>query len=133
MRSHIVIYSADRIRGGILNKILKMSGIAPILFNKIVDIKKEIAKDQTGIVILDISNSLKAEIDFLKELVRNVSNIDILIIGRTSDINQFNPDEIILNIQNILKIKDMTPLKVEQSDTNEDIVEVDLKGFLKLK
>lgn len=154
MHSHIIIYSADRVRGGILKKILEISGIHSLLYNKIIDIKKiadktgkigqanKINKSGPKILLLDINKSIKTEISFLTGFVQNLTDTFVVVSGSASDMKQFYqldlhgrlffmdqfvPEQILLKVKNILA------LKIKTDDINKDIVEADLKEFLKLE
>jgi len=142
MHYDLVIYSANRSRGGILKKILELNNIKALLFNKVIDVKDSVYANEPEIVILDISQSLDTEINFLINLVQNLKKSFVLVLGMSSGINRFYE----IDLHNrlfvlekfdtdhlVLKIKDLfSSLKTKDTGTSGDMLEADLKKFLKL-
>jgi len=85
----VVIYSADKIRGGILKKILQRNEIKTLLVNKIIEMRDSISKFAPDIVIIDTKNSLKDEINFLKNLSYKIEEIFVFFLGSESVISTF--------------------------------------------
>ncbi|WP_080798366.1 hypothetical protein [Desulfamplus magnetovallimortis] len=115
MHSHrIIIYSADRVRGGILKKILTLHSIQSTLCHNVLEVKTTISDNKPAILILDIHRSIESEIIFLADFTKIILNktpsthpseIDtekqfpstyVLLLGKPSDIISFDlpaPDD----------------------------------------
>ncbi len=117
MSVQVIIYSSDRIRGGILKEILRRNKIGTLLLDKIMDVKSSISSHQPAIVIFDTTSSLKNEINFLKNLSSSIDDHftifvgDPLIINTLHDFHQNN-----IQKQDNLKIEGNLHNKIFLSD-----------------
>ncbi|MBF0257377.1 MAG: hypothetical protein HQK62_00835 [Desulfamplus sp.] len=90
MSVQVIIYSSDRIRGGILREILRRNKTETLLLDNIMDVKSAISSHKPDIAIFDTSNSLKNEINSLKHLSSSIEECFVMILGDALIINVFH-------------------------------------------
>ena len=138
----VVVYSADKIRGGILKKILQRDEIKALLANRIIELRDSISKFAPDIVIIDTKNALKDEINFLKNLSYKKENIFIFVLGSESVISTFDGMEKHKNLHLadplnpefiVSKVKKILLSNAKNKSQKKDRLEDDLKQFLKLE
>ncbi|MBF0467392.1 MAG: hypothetical protein HQK61_00665 [Desulfamplus sp.] len=89
MSVQVIIYSSDRIRGGILKEILRRVKIDALLLDNIMDVKSAISSHKPPVVIFDTVNSLKNEVAFLKKISSSVDECIVMLLGDVSIINSW--------------------------------------------
>lgn len=138
----VVIYSADKIRGGILKKILQRNEIKTLLVNKIIEMRDSISKFAPDIVIIDTKNSLKDEINFLKNLSYKKEEIFVFFLGSESVISTFERMDMNKNLHLadplnpefiVSKVKKILLSKAKDKKQKKEDLESSLKQFLKLE
>lgn len=142
MHYPVIIYSADHARGGILKKLLSMNKLHSLLFDKVLDVKKQVVREEPEILFLDLGRSINAEVGFLADLVQGLGHGDVMISGMPADYSlfyspggrvrilfqdTFDPENILKKTKKILK------LKSDQENCDKTMIETSLKEFLKLE
>jgi DNA-binding NtrC family response regulator len=141
----VIIYSADKSRGGILHKILKRNGLSTLWENQLSQTQAAVLTHHPEIFIADIKNALKNEIVFLANICLKLQGAFLIVIGGSVDINTFekqvselvlennlrltdplSPELIVSKVKEVLSLREK-PLQAQQTD-----LEIDLKQFLKL-
>ena len=137
-----IIFSADSIRGGITQQILKRDGIEPVWCRTIRAMQEAVAAHQPPVVILDTKAALVDEVVFLKNLCRALADRSlVLVLGNSSVIDTFegidsenplcladpiDPERIVSEVK---KNMERTP---KHGDPEGRTLKDDLKKFLKL-
>ncbi|MBF0228380.1 MAG: hypothetical protein HQK63_02115 [Desulfamplus sp.] len=81
MSVQVIIYSSDRIRGGIVKEILRRNNIGTVLLEKIIDVKSEISSHLPAIIIFDTNNFLKNEVKFLRTFLSSLESCSLILLG----------------------------------------------------
>ncbi|MCK4792154.1 MAG: transglycosylase domain-containing protein, partial [Desulfobacteraceae bacterium] len=102
MAPSVIVYSPDDIRGRIVLKILKVSGIKTLLFSSHFEVKEAIARYSPAVIILDIKKSFSSELNFLQTLSYNLSEATIIALSGTSDVHVLEN----LGLTNLLCVPD---------------------------
>ncbi len=102
MAPSVIVYSPDDIRGRIVLKILKVSGIKTLLFSSHFEVEEAIARYSPAVIILDIKKSVSSELNFLQTLSYNLSEATIIALSGTSDVHVLEN----LGLTNLLCVPD---------------------------
>jgi len=142
MSHSVVIFSVDKLRGGIIKDILQRHGITALWAGSILDIRDAISKQTPIVAILDTKDSLAGEIDFLQNLCRTLQDLIFIVLGIPSVINTFEgpgvhkelcladplDPELIVS-----KVKESLLAQSRIKENKHDRLENDLKQYLKLE
>jgi len=144
--SHVIIFSADRLRTGITQKVLKRAGIESLSVNRILAAREAIVDNVPRVVIFDTKGISRDEINSLRNLCRFFREIAVIVLGDRSIVDTFGVDtfegegvqegccladpfdpELIAS-----KVKEILSSKAKEKRLHGDGLESDLKQFLKL-
>lgn len=144
--SHVIIFSADRLRTGITQKVLKRAGIESLSVNRILAAREAIVDNVPCVVIFDTKGLSLDEINSLRNLCRFFREIAVIVLGDRSIIDTFGVDtfegegvqegccladpfdpELIAS-----KVKEILSSKAKEKRLHGDGLKSDLKQFLKL-
>ena len=136
-----LIFSTDKIRGGIIQKVLKRGGFEALLLRTILGAKDAIVKHAPGIVIFDVSSYFSEEVNQIRNLYGILEHTPVIVLGDRSITDGFGG--IRIGVELVLsdpldpelivaKVKEVLSLKVKKSPPEDDTLEEDLKHFLKL-
>ncbi len=141
----VIIYSADKSRGGILHKILNRNGLTSLWENRLNEMQAAVITHHPDIFIADIKNALKNEIVFLANICLKLQGIYLIVIGGSVDISTFDNQVSELVFENNLrltdplspelivsKVKEVLSLRENPPQAPQNNLEIDLKQFLKL-
>jgi DNA-binding NtrC family response regulator len=141
----IIIYSADKSRGGILHKILNRNGLTSLWENRLNETQAAVLTHHPDVFIADIKNALKNEIVFLANICLKLQDIFLIVIGGSVDISTFDNQVSELVLDNNLRLTDPLSPELIVSKVKEVLssrenalvspqnnLETDLKQFLKL-
>ena len=136
MAYSVIVFSADDIRGKILNKVLSRTGVECHIFNQILEAGRAIARHAPQVVIFDTEGCFAAEINHLKKICRTLKHPLAFVLGEAGVINGFkgrktlcfsdpiDPDLIAAKAKEIISQK-------KKSTVGGDTLEKTLKKFLK--
>ena len=142
MSSRILVFSADELRGKILEKVLNRNGFECLIFNRILETRDEIVPYSPEVVIVDTERCISEEINHLKNVCQTLKHGIAIVIGRGSVINSFkgslfrkvlcladpfDPELIAVRIEKTISQKKNTGLR-----TGSDMLEKTLKHLLHL-
>ena len=136
-----LIFSTDKIRGGIIQKVLKRGGFEALLLRTILGAKDAIVKHAPGIVIFDVSSYFSEEVNQIRNLCGTLEDTPVIVLGDRSITDRFEGtgirQELVLSDPLdpeliVAKVKEVLSLKVKKSPPEDDTLEEDLKHFLKL-
>lgn len=141
----VIIYSADKSRGGILHKILKRNGLSSLWENRLNETQAAVLMHHPDIFIADIKNALKNEIVFLTNICLKLQGAFLIVIGGSADINTFEKQVSELVLENnlrltdplspeliVAKVKEVLSSRENPQQAQQADLEFDLKQFLKL-
>jgi DNA-binding NtrC family response regulator len=141
----VIIYSADKSRGGILHKILKRNGLSSLWENRLNETQAAVQTHHPDIFIADIKNALKNEIVFLTNICLKLQGAFLIVIGGSMDIDTFEKQVSELVLENnlrltdplspeliVAKVKEVLSLREQPQQAQQTDLEFDLKQFLKL-
>lgn len=141
----IIIYSADKSRGGILHKILNRNGLTSLWENRLDKTQAAVLAYHPDVLIADIKNALKNEVVFLANICLKLQDIFLIVIGGSVDISAFDHHVSELVLNNNLRLTDPLSPELIVSKVKEVLfsrenipvspvnnLETDLKQFLKL-
>ena len=137
----VLIFSVDKLRGGIIQKVLKRSGFEALLLPKIFGATDAIKNYVPDVVIFDTSGCFSEEINQIRNLCETFERIPVIVLGERSIIDKFeghgirevllsdplDPDLI------VEKVKEALSLMLKEKPSEGDALEEDLKDFLKLR
>ena len=141
MSHPVIIFSADKLRGGIIKDILQRGGIKAGWTRGILETRDAISELTPAAVIVDTKSSLASEIDFLKNLFGTLQDSMVIVLGNPSITGTFegpgireelrlsdplDPDLIVAKVNQILR------LRKKNKHLNESGLANNLKQFLKL-
>jgi len=92
MSYQVIVFSTDRIRGGILKKVLQDDKIKILLVAGIIDLETAISSHDPGVVILDTHDTIKSEAVYLKKLSCAIKNRVIFFLGDAAALETFSKD-----------------------------------------
>lgn len=142
MPFQVIIFSTDSLRGGIIQEVLKRSGLESLLASRVLEAGQAIADNAPRVVIFDTKGIFPDEINLLKNLCRALRDTGVLVLGDRSIVDTFSGE----GIQNGLCLSDpldpdliasevkqmiLSP-KTQEKRLQRDDLESDLKQFLKL-
>lgn len=141
MPSQVIIFSADRLRGGIAQKVLERTGLESLLVNRVPEAREAIADNAPHVVIFDTKGIFPDEINLLRNLCRTLRDTAVIVLGDRSIVDTFGgegiqeglclPDpldpELIAS-----KVKEILCSKANGKRLQRDGLESNLKEFLKL-
>lgn len=145
MAFSVIIYSADKTRGGILNKILKRNGLTSLLVNQLGNTQVAVFEHNPDVLIADLKNALRDEIVFLANIYSKLQGTFLIVLGGPVDINSFEKQVGEFVLENNLhltdplspelivsKVKEALALREKTPQAKQPNLETDLKQFLKL-
>ena len=141
MSSHVIIFSADRLRTGITQKVLKRAGIESLSVNRILAAREAIVDNVPRVVIFDTKGIFRDEINSLRNLCRFLREIAVIVLGDRLIVDTFGGEgvqegccladpfdpELIVS-----KVKEALSSKTKEQRLQRDGLESNLKQFLKL-
>ena len=141
MPSQVIIFSTDSLRGGIIQEVLKRSGLESLLAGRVLEAGQAIADNAPRVVIFDTKGVFPDELNLLKNLCRALRDTAVIVLGDRSIVDTFEgegiqegfclPDpldpELIAS-----KVKEILSSKAKGKYLQRDSLESDLKQFLKL-
>jgi len=141
MSSPVIIFSTDRLRTGITQKVLKRAGIESLSVNRISEAGNAVVDNAPCVVIFDTKGIFPDELNMLKNLCHTLRDTAVLVLGDRSIIDTFVGDGIQkmfylpdpLDPELIVsKVKDALCSKTKEQRLQKNGLESDLKQFLKL-
>jgi len=102
MSSSVIVYSPDDIRGRIVSKTLKASGIKTFLFSSHFEVKEAISGHSPAVIILDLKKKVSGELNFLETLSYKFSEATIIALSDTSNAHVLEN----LGLTNLLCVSD---------------------------
>jgi len=146
MSSPVIIFSIDRLRTGITQKVLKRAGIESLPVNRVLEAGDVIADNASHVVIFDTKGIFPDGINLLRNLCRTLHDTAVIVLGDRSIIDTFGVDTFVGDgIQKMLclpdpidpeliasKVKEALSSKTKEQRLQKDGLESDLKQFLKL-
>ncbi|MBF0119431.1 MAG: hypothetical protein HQK79_11390 [Desulfobacterales bacterium] len=114
----VVIYSINKIRGGITQKILERSSIKSILTSRIYELKDAILKYKPNLLVIDSKDTIKNEINLVNQMVIEMGINKVLWLS-----DPFVPEMIISEVKELLS---------QEEPANNDSMYENLKQFLNL-
>ena len=141
MSHPVIIFSADKLRGGLIKDILQRGGINARWDRRILETRDAISEFAPDVVIIDTKSSLSSEIDFLKNLCAMLQDSRVIVLGPPSLIGAFegpgireelcladplDPDLIVSKVNDILRSRK------KNKHVNRSGLENSIKQFLKL-
>ena len=141
MPSSVIIFSTDSLRGGIIQEVLKRSGLESLLAGRVLEAGQAIADNAPRVVIFDTKGIFPDEINLLKNLCRTLRDTAVLVLGDRSIVDTFEGEGIQerLCLSDPLdpdliasKVKEILSSKAKGKYLQRDSLESDLKQFLKL-
>lgn len=141
MSSHVIIFSADRLRTGITQKVLKRAGIESLSVNRILEAREAIVDNVPRVVIFDTKGIFRDEINSLRNLCLFLREIAVIVLGDRLIVDTFGGEgvqegccladpfdpELIAS-----KVKEILSSKAKKRRLQRDGLESNLKQFLKL-
>ncbi|MFH1491301.1 MAG: hypothetical protein ABII06_20530 [Pseudomonadota bacterium] len=143
MPDAVIIFSVDKIRGGITKKILERNGFQVLLLNKILGLKDRIDGHAAATVIFDTVHCFEEEVRHLKNLYGALNSRTVILLGdptltegfrgrgesrglRLSD--PLDPERILLKVK-----ESFLPSNKGARNSRMGVLEDELKDFLKLQ
>lgn len=142
MSSRVLVFSADELRGKILEKVLDRNGFECLIFNRILETADEIAQHYPEVVIVDTERCISEEINHLKNICQKLKHETVIVLGKETVIDRFkgsfarkglclcdpiDPELIAVKIEEIVAWK-----KKKWKLTESDMFEKTLKHLLHL-
>lgn len=144
MACRVLVFSADELRGKIVNKVLIRNGFDCRIFNRILEAGGAIAEHAPGIVILDTESCFSEEINHLRSICRTLKRSFAIVLGEASVIDGFkgqktlclpdpvDPELIITKAKQIISQQQQKKKKKKERCTGSDTLEKTLKEFLNI-
>lgn len=142
MTSPVLVFSADVLRGRIIEKVLNRSGFECLIFNRILETREDIVRHAPAAVIVDTENCISEEINHLRNICHMLKHDAVIVLGKEPTLDGFkwprfrkglclsdplDPELI------AAKIKDIASRKKSKGDrTESDMLENTLKQLLHL-
>ncbi|MBF0528249.1 MAG: hypothetical protein HQK55_03045 [Deltaproteobacteria bacterium] len=92
MPPQVVIFSPDKLRGGITKEVLRRAGIETLLISKVAKAKGALVADSPQALVLDTMGCLPEEINILLEHCRTLKQTTVILLGRSSLIEAIAAD-----------------------------------------
>jgi DNA-binding response OmpR family regulator len=137
----IIVFSVDKLRGGITKKILERNGFRVLLLNEILGMREKIAGHTPDVVIFDTYHCLAEEVRHLKNFCGSVDNTVVMLLGDSAITERFRGPNIRgdlrlsdpLDLDLIVsKVKEVFSSRQDEQNQGTDTLEGELKDFLKL-
>jgi len=140
--SRVLVFSADELRGKILEKVLERNGFECLVFNRILETGDEIVQHSPEVVIVDTERCFSEEINHLKNICQTLKREIVIVLGKETVIDRFkelrirkglclydpiDPELIAVKIEEIISWK-----KKKWNLTKSDMFEKTLKHLLHL-
>lgn len=142
MKPVIVIFAADRIRGGITRKILQNNGLEPLLYHSLPQARAAIAKRSPAVLILDTKNALADEISAMHTACSTSPQGTVLVLGAQTIVDTFQSTAA-ASLQRLVdpldpeliveRVKTCLQHSGTLKDSETDQLENDLRQFLGLE
>jgi DNA-binding NtrC family response regulator len=87
--SKVLVFSADELRGKILEKVLNRQGFECLNFNRILGTRDEIAPHSPDAVIIDTERCFSEEINHLKNICQKLKHTTVIVLGKETVIDRF--------------------------------------------
>lgn len=138
----VLVFSADELRGKILEKVLDRNGFECLVFNRILETGDEIVLHSPEVVIVDTERCFSEEINHLKNICQTLKRETVIVLGKETVIDRFkefrirkglclydpiDPELIAIKIEEIVSRK-----KKKWKLTQSDMFEKTLKQLLRL-
>lgn len=142
MSSRVLVFSADELRGKILEKVLDRNGFECLIFNRILETGDEIVQHSPEVVIVDTERCFSEEINHLKNICQTLKHETVIVLGKETVVDRFkgprirkalclydpiDPELIAVKIEEIVSWK-----KKKWKLTESDMFEKTLKHLLHL-
>ena len=140
MSDSVSVFSADDLRGKIIQKVLNRNGLECRIFNRILEAGGTIDQQSPKVVILDTESCFSEELNHLRNLCQTLKNTVAIVLGESVVIDGFqgslfrktlclpdplNPELIAMRVKEVVSQKRTT-------STENDSLENTLKRFLNL-
>ena len=89
MSSRVLVFSADELRGKIINKVLDRNGFECLIFNRFLEAGGVIARHAPEVVIFDTENCFSEEINHLRNICRSLEHDSAIVLGKSAVIDRF--------------------------------------------
>ncbi len=89
MSSRVLVFSADELRGKILEKVLDRNGFECLLFNRFLETGDEVAQHSPEVVIVDTERCFPEEINHLKNICQTLKHQALIVLGKETVIGRF--------------------------------------------
>ncbi|HIJ58047.1 MAG TPA: hypothetical protein HPP41_00060 [Deltaproteobacteria bacterium] len=141
MPSQVIIFSTDKLRGGITQKVLKRAGLESLLVNRILEAGDAIADNAPRVVIFDTKSIFPDEIKLLRNFCRTLRDTAVIVLGDPSVVDTFGEEDIQKGLclpdpfdPELIasKVKEILSSKAKEKHSQRDGLESNLKQFLKL-
>ncbi len=142
MCSRVLVFSADELRGKILEKVLDRNGFECLVFNRILETVDEIVQHSPEVVIVDTERCVSEEINHLTNICQTLKRGTVIVLGKETVIDRFkklrirkglclndpiDPELVAVKIEEIISWK-----KNKWHLTKSDMFEKTLKHLLHL-
>jgi len=87
--SRVLVFSADDLRGKILEKVLDRKGFECLIFNRILKTGDEIVRHSPDVVIVDTEGCFSEEINHLKNICQTLKHAALIVLGKKTVIDRF--------------------------------------------
>ena len=139
----VLIFSVDKIRGGITRRMLKRCGLEVLLLSRVLGAKAALAKYAPRVVIFDTNSCYSDEISHIKNLCRTLDHTNVIVLGDPSITEAFegpgirkelclsdpmDPELIVTKVKGVL----YGNRKAKEKSPERDNLEQDLEQLLKL-
>ena len=137
---NVSIFSADDLRGRIIQKVLNRHGLECLIFNRILEAGGTIAQNAPKVVILDTEGCFSEELNHLRNTCQTLKRSAAIVLGEAVVIDGFrgppfrkalclpdplSPDLIATRVKELLSQK-------KKTFTGNETLEKTLKKFLNL-
>lgn len=138
----MLVFSADPLRGRIIQKVLMRSRVEPLLLQTIKQVREAVSQRTPDIAIFDTAGCFREEINYLANLCGTLTQTAVILLGdglvlekvegsaTRRDLRLSDPLDPDLIVQ---KVEELLSLKVEEKRSGDDSLEDTLKGFLRLR
>lgn len=89
MSSRVLVFSADELRGKILEKVLDRKGFECLIFNRILETPDDIIQNSPEVVIIDTERCISEEINHLNNICQTLKHETVIVLGKETVINRF--------------------------------------------
>ena len=137
----VLIFSADKLRGRIIQEVLMRSSVDSLLLGTISQVRGTLIERAPDVAILDTNGCFSEEINHLSNLCGALEQTSVILLGDAPIIDRFDGPVIRrdlclsdpLNPKLIVaKVKGLLSLKVKEKRPEDSPLEEDLKEFLGL-